>query len=986
MTIEIQRPIRVGVDVGGTNTDAVVLDISQASSPSRGVIAFHKTPTTSPNVTDGIEIAVRSVLTQSNVPHDKIACLTIGTTHFINAIVEHDARRLNRVAIIRVTKSFTREIPPFSDFPPALKDILNGYYTYVDGGLHIDGSEESPINEEQVVKECRKIKEKGINSIVISGVFSPIDQHFHQEREIRKIINREIPEADVVCSSEVSNIGFVERENASILNASILKFARRTIRGFRLAMKRLGLKCPLYLTQNDGTLIDAASATALPIRTFSSGPTNSMRGAAYLGLTEGNTTSTIVVDVGGTTTDVGVLLPSGFPRQASAYVTVAGVKINFSMPHIESIGLGGGSIVRKNGKSIGPDSVGHFLDTKALVFGGDVLTATDIAVARGEKGIGSRDPELSSELVSNAEDRMKKMTEAVIDKMKTSPEPLPVLLVGGGSVIIPDKDLKGVSKLIRPPFHDVANAVGAAISKVSGTIDTIQNTADRTQTEIIEEAKQMAIERAIAAGAKRETVVVAEVDALPIQYVANQLRVVVRAVGDLSDDATLEDTLPVSDEEEDEDNVVEVEKATKVIQDDVLIDTDTYRPEVKINEDGVPEWFVSEIDVKWLADGCYVLGCGGGGSPFAEWMMLRDQIRAGYKMRIIDSFYLKENAIVYWGGHMGSPAVSNERLSGYEVNEAVSELMEYLGQKDFDACMSLEIGGANGMQPLLMGSTKAFNKPIVDADWMGRAYPTYWQVTLCVYEPNQLVPCCITSGDGKTLLMTKSTDDEIVDRALRAACAEMGSRVGKAAKPTSKEKVVQYSVLNTMSLAWRIGRCIQEAQQKNTTNTIAEQIIEQVGGPKTAKILFRGKIIGVERRLFKGHSYGEVIIQQTQANEEESGSQTEAVARDGTLRIPFKNENLYAKHIAEDGKESYVATVPDLICVLDTQSGRALGVPEYRYGVMVVVLAITCSPRWSDTPRGLEIGGPKAFGYDIPYIPIGEYVKPKSVILEYAPK
>ena len=103
----------------------------------------------------------------------------------------------------------------------------------------------------------------------------------------------------------MSNIGFLERENASILNASILKFARKTINGFRAAMKRLDLQCALYLTQNDGTLIDAPSAASLPIRTFSSGPTNSMRGAAYLGLSgfsqAGEKTSTIVVDVGGTT-------------------------------------------------------------------------------------------------------------------------------------------------------------------------------------------------------------------------------------------------------------------------------------------------------------------------------------------------------------------------------------------------------------------------------------------------------------------------------------------------------------------------------------------------------------------------------------------------------------------------------------------------------------------------------------------------------------
>jgi N-methylhydantoinase A/oxoprolinase/acetone carboxylase beta subunit len=155
------------------------------------------------------------------------------------------------------------------------------------------------------VDQCQKIKDLGIEAIVISGVFAPIDEHFKQEDHVRSIIQRELPGVDIVCSHEVSNIGFLERENASILNASILKFARRTINGFRAAMKRLNLHCALYLTQNDGTLIDAPSAASLPIRTFSSGPTNSMRGAAYLGLADfpaGKKTSTIVIDVGGTTT------------------------------------------------------------------------------------------------------------------------------------------------------------------------------------------------------------------------------------------------------------------------------------------------------------------------------------------------------------------------------------------------------------------------------------------------------------------------------------------------------------------------------------------------------------------------------------------------------------------------------------------------------------------------------------------------------------
>lgn len=204
----------------GTNTDAVAIDPSRQFAPSRGVLAHHKSPTTA-DVTAGIETAVRTVLEKSELPSESIASVTIGTTHFINAVIEQDARRLRRVAIIRLSKSFLREVPPFSEFPPGLVSIIQGYVGYVDGGLHIDGSEEAPIKEEQVVERCAEIKKLGLNAIVVVGAFSPIDEHFEQEDRVRDIVQREIPNADVIVSHEVANIGLIERENASILNASV---------------------------------------------------------------------------------------------------------------------------------------------------------------------------------------------------------------------------------------------------------------------------------------------------------------------------------------------------------------------------------------------------------------------------------------------------------------------------------------------------------------------------------------------------------------------------------------------------------------------------------------------------------------------------------------------------------------------------------------------------------------------------------------------
>ena len=533
--------------------------------------------------------------------------MTVGTTHFINAAVEHDARRLNKVAIIRLSKSFLREVPPFSDFPPGLATIINGYVGYVDGGLHIDGSQESPIVESQVVARCAEIKALGLSAVVIAGVFSPIDEVFQQEQQVQRIVSRELPGVDIVCSHEVANIGFLERENASILNAAILKYAKRTISGFRHAMKTLSLKCPLFLTQNDGTLLDATAAARFPIRTFASGMTNSMRGAAYLAAHDTRKSSAIVVDIGGTTSDIGVLLPSGLPRQASAYVTVAGVRMNYAMPHLHSIGLGGGTLVRKDagGKvSVGPESVGHYLTRDALVFGGSILTASDIAVATGKAQIGDccHVERLDPREVADAEHCIKALLERAIDVIKTSPDPMLVLLVGGGAVIAPDS-LAGAAELRLPPYHDVANAVGAAISKVGGVVDMIQDVSGQTLQQAEQKAKDIAIQRAIQAGAMEESIVIAEVESLPVTYVANQLRTIVKAVGEL--DTTIrfqtavdEDTAEVEDEEE-----ANKDTTSKSVEESP-IDPSTYVPSIVKHETSeVPEWLISETDIDFISKG-----------------------------------------------------------------------------------------------------------------------------------------------------------------------------------------------------------------------------------------------------------------------------------------------------------------------------------------------------------------------------------------------
>ncbi|KZT70496.1 hypothetical protein DAEQUDRAFT_810662 [Daedalea quercina L-15889] len=999
--------LRIGVDVGGTNTDGVLLDLARLHEPTRGVLAHFKAPTT-PDVSQGIEAAVREILKGANVPPTSISSLSIGTTAFVNAVLEADARRLAKVAVIRLCGPYTKQCPPFVDFPPRLRALTEGHVGYVDGGLQIDGREILPLEEKQILEQCDIIQDKGLKNVVICGIFSPLDNNGKQEQLAAAIVQRKLGDGvNVVCSRNVGQVGFLERENASILNASILTFAQRTIRGFQAAMKALDLTCPLFLTQNDGTLTTAASAARLPIRTFASGPTNSMRGAAFLaGLDEKHTgqqrKSIVVADVGGTTTDVGVLLPSGFPRQAASFIEVAGVRTNFTMADVQSIALGGGSRVKVSetaqGRSVtvGPDSVGHYITRDAKVFGGDVLTTTDIVVAGRRAELGSREKVagIDPDVVEKASKVMKKQLEGIIDKMKTSPEDITVLLVGGGSIIAPEH-LAGVGEIIRPPYFGVANAVGAAMAKgksqlIAGEIDTIEILQGRDIHDVIEGIKQQATEKAIKGGADPATVKIVEVANLPVQYVTNQAtRIIVKAAGDLAPEAVAS-TFSSDDilaDEGDFDHLQEEDKAILAnIVEEATVDIETYRPNVRSDR----TWSVSEIDLKWVADGCGILGTGGGGTTYPPYLMARQLLRNGKEIIVVDPDDVAEDALFLRCMFMGSPSVSVERVQGgNEIPTSIRRLMTYMNLKDFAGVISDEIGGGNGIQPMLVAGE--MGKTVLDADLMGRAYPNMYQSLPGAFGvPGGLWPCAISDGVGNTVVMPSASTPKMIETVLRSATTEMGSRSGVSMAPLSRANCQKYGVVRSVSQAWRIGRAVALCRKRNDLKGIPAAILELQNGA----CLFVGKIVDVQREVRKGFTWGQVTIVPL-LDDEEDASSTNAIAPsygpDDRLVIPFQNENLYAYLTTADGNQkasllAMLATVPDLITVLDSQNGTALGTPNYRYGLRVTVIAMAGDPKWTTTAEGLACGGPTAFGlHDITFKPIAQYKEPISVIAQFAP-
>lgn len=513
---------KLGIDVGGTNTDAVLID------ENLQVVAEVKHPT-SGDVYDGIVGALRAVLEESGVDRREIRQAMLGTTQCTNAIVER--RNLAPIGILRIGAPATMGIQPMVDWAEDIRQVA-AESAIIGGGFEYDGKELAPLDEEGARQFFARMKGR-VDSIAISCVFSTVrDDHERRAAQLcREVMGEDV---HVSISSEIGSMGLIERENATILNAALHQVAKRFTQGFAKSLADEGVACAdIYLSQNDGTLMTMDYAKRYPILTVACGPTNSIRGASYLSKRE----NAVVIDVGGTTTDIGVIQNS-FPRESSMAVTIGGVRTNFRMPDVVSIGLGGGSIVRQKedgSVSVGPDSVGYRITEKAMVFGGDVLTATDVAVRLGMAQIGdpARVSHIDEGLAKKAAAVIREMVEEGIDAMKVSNEDVDAILVGGGSILLPD-GLAGAATVSKPHHFGCANAIGSAISKVSGTYEKLVDFNEIPREQALTQAKEEASDLAVSAGAIRETVEIIEVEDVPLAYYpGNTCRVKVKAAGDL---------------------------------------------------------------------------------------------------------------------------------------------------------------------------------------------------------------------------------------------------------------------------------------------------------------------------------------------------------------------------------------------------------------------------------------------------------------------
>ena len=353
-------------------------------------------------------------------------------------------------------------------------------------------------------------------------------------------------------------------------------------------------------------------------------------------------------------------------------------------------------------------------------------------------------------------------------------------------------------------------------------------------------------------------------------------------------------------------------------------------------------WEANEDNLEAIAMGAGILGTGGGGNPYIGQLRARQAIKEHGPVTVLDPEELPEDAQVICVGGIGAPTVGVEKVRDLQSLYALRAIEEFTGKKA-TALISNEIGGSNSVEPLIPAAMTGL--PVVDADGMGRAFPEFQMKTFFVYG----VPCCpmaIADEKGNTVVITETISPAWAERLARAITVQMGCVACYAVAPMTAEQVRRTAVLNTLSLARNLGDAVITARARG------EDPIEAILGTYPGKILFNGKIADVDRRTTAGFARGSLSIQGL-ANYD--GEQ---------LAIEFQNENLIARR---DGQ--VVCTVPDLICVVDSETGEPVTTELLRYGLRVTVLGLPAPDLWT-TPEGLAVAGPRVFGYDTDFSPI----------------
>jgi hypothetical protein len=343
-----------------------------------------------------------------------------------------------------------------------------------------------------------------------------------------------------------------------------------------------------------------------------------------------------------------------------------------------------------------------------------------------------------------------------------------------------------------------------------------------------------------------------------------------------------------------------------------------------------------------LALGAAVLGTGGGGDPHIGKLTAIAAMRQHGPVEMIEMSDLKDDDLVVSAAMMGAPTVMLEKLPrGDEIVGAFKGLQTYLGKK-ITAVTPIEAGGLNSTTPFIVAAVLGL--PLLDADGMGRAFPELQMVSPTMHGISA-TPMAIGDEKGNSAILN-TCDNPWTERIARTMTIQMGGVAFIAIYSMSGAQARQSLIAGSVSLSIRLGEAIHAARREKRDPIAA--LLGITGGRR----LFSGKIMDVQRRTERGFARGEAVFRGLGDDEGH------------TLVIRFQNENLIALRDDEP-----VATVPDLITVLDAESGEPITTENLRFGFRVVVVGMPCAPAWR-TAAGLTLVGPKVFGYDVEFQPL----------------